>query len=301
MYVIFVLNIVVTVALQGIYHRNRKEYDMRNRIPFVIIVVVLLLVGCSGNENSKKGKNSNLKNVPFAQVLSFPATGKDTLKASLFAVTVIFIPLETIEESYIQYIEQVWMNDTVILIDTGGKVLMFRQDGKYIRQIGKQGRGPGEYLSIFHFDVIRDTIYISSSGRRGFLRYKLNGAFCDEITLDYQPAYFSTTADQKLACYVHPDGKIYVYNKNFSAAPDTIIIEYGVTIGRRRYIEGLRAGYSYLQKTPSGLLFNSFLSDTIWNITGDKKEPAFILDIKDKLLPYDKQIEVTITKNATRN
>jgi len=253
----------------------------RKALFYTAFIYALLSIRCVSDKPANDG----------TKLLTFPTSGEDTLKVSLFADTVFYIPLETTKESFIQFIEQVWMNDTVILLDSGGKVLMFRQDGKFIRQIGKQGRGPGEYLSIFHFDVIRDTVYISSSGRRGFLRYTLDGTFCDEIRLDYQPVYFSTTADHKLACYVHPDGKIYVYNKYFSAAPDTIIVEYGVTIGRRKYIEGLRPGYSYLQKTPSGLLFNSFLSDTIWNIADDKKEPAFILNLRDKLLPYDKQIE----------
>ncbi len=52
-----------------------------------------------------------------------------------------------------------------------------------------------------------------------------------------------------------------------------------------------RGGMSYLQKTVNGILFNSFRSDTIWNITSKGKEPAYILEMKDPLLPYDKQIE----------
>lgn len=47
---------------------------------------------------------------------------------------------------------------------------------------------------------------------------------------------------------------------------------------------------TFLQKTPLGLLFSDYMNDTIWNIIGDKKEPAFILDMKNKL-PRDMQIE----------
>jgi len=265
---------------------------MRIIIPFAILIIAsVFLIKCTSkkaNQDNKTEVNDRI----VSQVLHFPKSGEDTLKVSYFADTVIYIPLETTKESFIGFIEQLWMNDSVILINNfGGGLLMFQQNGKFIRQIGKQGRGPGEYGKyINHFDVIRDTIYISSTGRR-FLRYTFDGAFCDEIKLNYEPVFFSTTADQKLACYEHADGKIYVYNKNLHESPDTFTVEYGVTIGRHWWIHMLNAGYNYLQKTPSGLLYNSFLSDTVWNITSSKKEPAFILNMKDNLLPYNRQIE----------
>jgi hypothetical protein len=264
---------------------------MRITIPLAIMIIALVLVNCSGKKAHPDNK-SEVNDKIASQVLHFPKSGEDTLKASYFADTVIYIPLETTKESFIESIYQLWMNDSVILINNwGGGLLMFKQNGKFIKQIGKKGRGPGEYGSIYHFDVIRDTIYISSTVRRGFLRYTFDGTFCDEIKLNYEPVYFSSTADQKLTCYDQGAGKIYVYNKTLHAPPDTITVEYGVTIDRYKYMVYLLSGYNYLQKTQTGLLFNSFLSDTVWNITGDKKEPAFILNMKDKLLPYDRQIE----------
>jgi hypothetical protein len=264
---------------------------MKKSSLLALLIIPLLLVNCSGKKANPDNK-SYVNNKNATQILHFPKSGEDTLKTSYFADTVIYIPLETTKESYIESIAQLWMNESIILINNlGGELLMFQQNGKFVRKIGKNGRGPGEYSSILHFDVIRDTIYISSTGRRSLLRYTFDGTFCDEIKLNYQPAYFNTTDEQKLTCFVQEAGKIYVYNKNLRKPPDTITVEYGVTIGRYRYIEGLRAGIDYLQKTPTGLLFNSFLSDTIWYITSNKKEPAFILDMKDKLLPYDRQIE----------
>jgi hypothetical protein len=264
---------------------------MKKYILPALLIIALLLVNCSGKKANTGNKTyGNNKNA--TQILHFPESGEDTLKTSYFADTVIYIPLETTKESFIGFIAQLWMNDSVILINNfGGGLLMFHQNGKFIRQIGKKGRGPGEYGSIHHFDVIHDTIYISSTGRRGFLRYTFDGTFCDEIKFNYVPTYFSSMADQKLACFVHEAGKIYVYNKTLHAPPDTITVEYGVTIDRNKYTLYLLSGYNYLQKTQTGLLFNSFLSDTVWNITYEKKEPAFILNMKDKLLPYDRQIE----------
>jgi hypothetical protein len=258
-------------------------------IPVSILIILVLSVYCSsGNKNI----NTDIK------ILKLPKSGKEMLMTSSFADTVIYIPLEKTAKSLIDDIESIWMNDSVILIESKHELLMFNLNGKFIRQIGKKGRGPGEYGGIFSFVVARDTIYLSSPGRRGFLRYTLDGTFCDEVILKYEPVCFSTTADEKLAVFNEFDGKVYVYNNGFNM-PDTIVVEYGVS--ELRLIRSAMGGApltTCFQKTSSGLLFNDYLNDTVWNITGNKKEPVFILDTKDKLLPWDKQIEYYTMDNT---
>jgi len=266
---------------------------MKKNIPFIILITVLLLVKC-GPDRTKKADKTSVDSVgkdAIFHVLNFPKSGEDTLKTSYFADTVKFIPLETNKESFMYDITKLWINDSVILISCRrAGLLMFQQNGKFVRRIGNRGSGPGEYASIFNFIVIRDTIYISSTARRSFLRYKFDGTFCDEIKFNYQPVYFSTTADQKLACYEQHQGIVLVYNKDFYI-PDTIVVDYGVTSGRYKYVYGDPYTMTYFQKTNSGLLFHNYLNDTVWNIQDKKKEAAFILDMKDKLLPFNKQVE----------
>ncbi|MEN6353203.1 MAG: 6-bladed beta-propeller [Bacteroidales bacterium] len=262
---------------------------MKKITPFAILIIALLSVKCS-NKKTISDNKGDINNKNITQILHFPDSGADTLKTSYFADTVIYIPLETTPESFIRNIYQLWVNDSVILVyHGGGDLLMFQLNGKFVRKIGKQGKGPGEYEQIFHFDVILDTIYISSRSKRSLLRYTFDDTFCDEIEFHDQPAIFNTTFDQKLAIYDDAQGKVFVYNKNFYT-PDTIIVEYGVTKGRYYYSFGDPFFMTYFQKTPSGLLFNDYMNDTVWNITGDKKEPTFILDLKDKL-PRNKHIE----------
>jgi hypothetical protein len=262
---------------------------MNKIVPFIVLIITILFIGCSNNRKPTPESEVS-KKIPL-QILDLPESSKDTLKASYISDTVTYIPLETTQESFMDNIERIWVNDSFILICCSkAGLLLFSQDGKFLRKIGKFGRGPGEYGSIFQFDVIRDTIYVSSTGRRGFLRYTFDGVFCDEIKLNYQPIFFSTTVDQKLTCYIPEEGKIFAYNKNLHMPPDTIIAEYGVTEGRYRYVPGSDKTMTYLQKYSTGLLFNDYRSDTIWNITGNKKEPAYIINMENKL-PYDRQIE----------
>jgi hypothetical protein len=252
-------------------------------------LIALLLTGCADTRPDKDNKSRVNDNIG-AQVIHLPKSGEDSLKASYFADTIIYVPLETNEESLIRMIEKIWVNDSLILIycEQAG-ILLFRHNGQFIRKIGKRGKGPGEYEKVFHFDVIRDTIYVSPVGKRALIRYTFDGVFCDEIKFNYEPVLFTSTVDEKLAVYRKAEGKVLVYNKNLYK-PDTITVEYGVTVGRYYYQLSDPTFMRYLQKNQKALLFNDYMSDTIWNITCNKKEPAFILDVKDKL-PRDKHIE----------
>lgn len=254
-------------------------------------MIVFLLSNCNSNKKAETDGFDEVITMPVPQLINFPDSGEDTLKGSFIADTVIHIPLETTKESLLGNTLQIWMDDSYILINSElAGLLLFKQEGKFVGKIGKRGRGPGEYGSIFHFDVIRDTIYVSSSGRRGFLRYTFDGTFCDEIKFNYQPVFFSTTFDQKLACYVLEEGKIFVYNGGLFIPPDTVVVEYGVTEGRYSYSFIADKRMTYLQKTPTGLLFYDYMSDTVWNISSNKKEPVYIVNMKNKL-PREKQIE----------
>ncbi|MCG8308456.1 MAG: 6-bladed beta-propeller [Cytophagales bacterium] len=264
---------------------------MKIDIFFTILIIVLKQASCTYNKNVEviectKTFNDNQK----VEFLKFPEIGEDTLKASFFADTVIYIPLETTNESLIQTIrKQIWVGDSIILINNRFNLLMFLRSGEFVRKIGKRGKGPGENQSIFCFDILRDTIHLSSSGKRSLIRYTMDGDFCDEIQFNGQPFYFNSTTNNEFAWYNFSKGEIYVYNEDLNRA-DTIVIEHGVTEGRYKFVHYSRH-MPYFQKTATGLLFNNYLSDTVWAITKGEKEPAFILNMNDKLLPWEKQVE----------
>ncbi len=265
---------------------------VKRNVLLVFLVAGILLIKCTID---KKGNNTNnnidvVHSGEISFLLSSPETESDTLKTSYFADTVIYIPLETTADNYIRRFKQLWMNDSVLLVNSGDALFMFQRNGEFIRKVGRNGKGPGEYARIFNFEIIRDTIYISSTAKKSFIKYTLNGTFCDEIQLNYQPVFFSSTIDNKLVCYHWQEGKLFLYDKNF-LSPDTIVVEHGVTVGRYKYSISDPAFMTYFQKHSSGLLFNNYLNDTIWKIAKAIKEPGFILDIKNDLLPLEKSIE----------
>lgn len=85
---------------------------MSKRDIFVAIwVFALLLTGCADSRPDKDNKNRTTDNTGV-QVINLPKSGEDTLKTSLFADTVLYIPLETTDESFMDDLEQLWIDNS---------------------------------------------------------------------------------------------------------------------------------------------------------------------------------------------
>ena len=110
----------------------------------IILSITLLLYNCSGNSTENN-----------YEVIDIEAAFENNqgLNLSQYASAIRYIPLETSEEALIGRTIQDIVTDNnhfYILSANMGKyaVLMFDNNGNFIKKIGNQGRGPGEYNSI---------------------------------------------------------------------------------------------------------------------------------------------------------
>ena len=103
------------------------------------------------------------------------------------------VELETTEKCMIGRIEQVLCDgDRIFILDGygGSSIHAFDLSGKFLFTINRQGKGPGEYLSIKNItiDTVNRHIYIASLGKK-ILRYDRDGHFIDECTNIGFPEY----------------------------------------------------------------------------------------------------------------
>jgi hypothetical protein len=273
-----------------------------------IIIYCFCLIGCSS-----KGSSSNENRFLFPKTISkkeslihirIPKKGNDPVNISEFADTILYIPLETGPESLLRRIVQLKLTDKYILINSTNKLFLFSKDGKFIRQIGKYGKGPGEYLRIVHFIVVKDTIYISSTGKQSLLIYNIDGNFLKEKPTPFPFTKFNYTIDHNIIAYQRHEGTLIKFDSNLNVL-DTIVVEHGVDSDKRRMFVLWDDSDTYFHKCGKRLLFTNYINDTIWDITNGCKKIAYILDNADKLLPWKYQIEYSqgdfprFIKNAT--
>lgn len=94
--------------------------------------------------------------------------------------SVTYIRLSNDKDAVIGAVNQIIMLDSMIAIrDTysSKSVKLFSITGQYIRTIGNQGRGPGEYIEPTFMQLIENDIAISDQYTQQILLYTLDGKF----------------------------------------------------------------------------------------------------------------------------
>lgn len=253
----------------------------------VTITIAFALISCNISQKDNKASKTitiieNEKELPYK--IGLPERNEGSLKTSMIANDVQFIPLETNKNSIIGRGGQIRINDSLIVISDRKKILLFERSGKFIRQIGTNGKGPGEYLMIFDFELKGDTIFLTSVGKRSMIKYTLDGKFQEEIEIGNQLTHFSLSPDEHIIWYSPKRRELIFYNQmmkpintlnpeNLTKLPDKYSI--------------WDTFDTYFQVSKNKLLFSTYFSDTIWNISNGEQKAAYILNLKDKLLPYE--------------
>lgn len=246
---------------------------------YLYLITIFIFTNC----NFQNSKNKNASDQSSLIKISIPKEASDTLKASYFSDSVEYIRFQTPKGIYVNSLLQhkIVLDDTSILINNDKNLLLFKRNGEFIREIGKYGRGPGEHLNILGFERIKNKIYVSSTGKQNILKYHINGQFLNEIKAK-QFTYMCQTSDSLLCIYDRIKGCLLFMNDKEEFL-DTLIVEHNV--GNRHTTEVADPRMIYLYKDNNNLYFTNYLSDTIWKINPNKKEIAFISNLKSELLP----------------
>jgi len=127
-------------------------------------------------------------------------------------VDIEYIPLETKEESLISEINTVFYNewsinkilsgDGYFVIKNGKRVLKFKENGLFVTNIGRIGRGPDEINNIEDLDIDRDNqnIYMVSGWQKKFFLFSLNGELLKTYNVPFYIREFRFVGD-KIICY----------------------------------------------------------------------------------------------------
>ncbi|MEA1877445.1 MAG: 6-bladed beta-propeller [Bacteroidota bacterium] len=142
---------------------------------FCIVILFSTVIVAFSMSFSLSAQNKQL----FFDIETALANKKD-LKCSDFIDRIDYIPLETSDKCLLGKISSVLYHVDFFLISSKDQpVMQFDTSGKFIREIGKIGRGPGEYVRagrVFIDDNLSEIIVIDIRTRK-LLRYSYSGVF----------------------------------------------------------------------------------------------------------------------------
>lgn len=136
---------------------------MRLYTAIVILTAAVSVISCT----SGTGLNG-------IRVIDADLTGLDVKEISLSEMNML--PLEYSEKSIVGGINGIVQTDDggYIIASSASnthRIMQFDKSGRYLRDIGHQGRGPGEFLDITSIFLLSDTLYASSFYGKNILRY----------------------------------------------------------------------------------------------------------------------------------
>lgn len=155
---------------------------MRNSIfIFLVLIYFVSLISC---KNYKKEILIQENTLVFNEALN---TDYILLNYSDVFDSVKVIPLELSEKSMINTIDQAFYTEEEIIVRDGNRVLVFHQNGDFIRQIGNVGRGPNEFIQIqeINFDAENNKIFVLDSQQKKIIGFDIEGRLFIETKVDF--------------------------------------------------------------------------------------------------------------------
>lgn len=206
--------------------------------------------------------------------------------------SVWYLPLETHQESIISGIDMLRIHgDRIYVLDNASKsILMFDNQGGFIRQIGSAGKGPGEYINPISIVINEFTseLLIHDDKSRTVLIHDLEGNFLREKPVGFLMNYFAPLGDSAylVNIYLRDNRHLPQIAKSQYLEVDTDwqIKTAGLDgsvnecseFGRAR--EGIYPG-------KTDYLYNPTFSNMVYQYTAGKMEPAYYFDLGSMTLP----------------
>ncbi|MCG6189344.1 6-bladed beta-propeller [Maribellus maritimus] len=165
---------------------------------FNLIIAFLMVAFIAGCGNKQKGSHAKIVKVNGNEVVDCNISEvTDTIDLPLSEIIseCEIIPLETNEKSLFESVYHVSISENYIAIHSRGSfpIKLFTREGKFIRDIGKIGRGPGEFNSLYGIQLDEDAkrIYLTPFARATKLFvYSLDGENLPDIPLVYPQTKF---------------------------------------------------------------------------------------------------------------
>ena len=256
---------------------------------------LLLFLSCggkqSGNQTAKTGISEYPKVVPFESGMA----NEQELALSQIAERVEYIPLETTSaclikrpKAYVRYV------DGKYIISCAQAVYMFDENGKFIRQLGSHGNGPGEYdyVQFVDADAKNGYFYLQTFGKLN--TYTLDGKFVKDLPIP-DATNVGQLNDSLFACYM--------YNSNGQIKNRLILLnEKGhIVQGFRNYDHFEVANNMsyvlmndedrYLFRFKDNLCFRDYYNDTLFTVTETALLPRYVFQLGKYAIPLENRWE----------
>lgn len=274
---------------------------MKSIIFTLVILIPVLLTACT--KQASEGQ-TELRTVSIEQCFAT----EQAMDISQIADTVEYLELKTPKDIVVARIFNIVPGDGFWLIQTKDGIFKFTREGEFIKQIGRKGQGPGEYLQIrgIEYDPVRKEII--HADMQQVLYYDQDGNFLRDVKINdcFFNISFSDSVlwtcnlcmhvDKYMACALNREGDTIaaVPNPNYGMESlNTDGFYFNSPLDLREFSR--YKGALYMKTRAS--------NDTVFQLSGPKWIPYLYIDMGKYKMPVEYEMwysRDSYEKNATR-
>jgi len=160
----------------------RYWVDSYRKSKYLIFTAFLIMLGCGRNTEEK---TNDWEKASVTKVF-IDLKKKENTSFFKYYSDLEIIPLKTTDRSVIKEISKIVVNNNnyYILDSEQRSVLIFSRDGHFINRLDKTGKGPGEYIDIYDFDINEFTGNLEILDPRGIIYiYSPELTFINSLTI----------------------------------------------------------------------------------------------------------------------
>ena len=256
-----------------------------------ILLGIIVITSCNNSKNTNVAgtKVVTSTDLPYLVDIEQNLTSSKSVPLSSIGKELQYIPLETNPNCMLERIAHISFSEDFMFIADYDKILQFDRKGKFLRQIGANGRGPGEYIGITSccIDQKNRRVFVNqcNSGCE-ILEYDFNGSFIRSFNQPWSSYQFIVYDTTGFIFHLTHDNDSSVYSKyNFYITDYEFNPIYKI---KRHFIRKSNIGardiplYYY-----NGILhFKQYTVDTLYTLENEKPKPYAIYKLgKSKLDP----------------
>ncbi len=212
---------------------------------------------------------------------------------SEFTDKIKYVVLDSIDDYPLAWIKSIGFSDDYILVSDDKSCFLYDNKGQFIKKIGRNGRGPGEYVFLTNVFLENDKIYIRDL--YNLIEFNLDGTFINKFSNTFkindiylEPGTFMindtmiighidnrTGQTEYKALIINKQGDVKFSFKNYIL----FTLEPGV-----RYAK--EPGEVFIHKYKNNIFYKELLNDTLFQIDEDYLLiPKFIFNFGKYKLP----------------
>lgn len=269
-----------------------KNQNFPFQLRLLIISIFAICISCKENAKKEKSDTNSFYTIPFAEIVK----NKREINLSEIASDVDIIQLENIPEAMLGNVENIeFTKDYIFVKFWQHPILQFSREGKFIRDIGKKGKGPGEYGTCMKMSIDEkgERVYVHT-GELGMMVFNFEGEHIKTFTYPGIERYcFNAWArDTLLMSYFEPfmGNEPYVFVEHnekgdtLQTIANHIFWEYDADYFNLSPFEEQNFSYHFENK----LHMKGFYNDTVYSYNKSNKiVPKFFIDLGKHKLPSE--------------